>query len=511
MTSARAAKISIADALRDPRLFGTEQLFRGASWDLWRAVMKAAFGEALTASELEIFRAVAGREPPAHRVKELVAIAGRGAGKDSIASLVAAFVAMSFDPRAAKLRPGERVYVLCIATDKMQAELAHRMIAALFEEIPTLRAMLVKGGIGSDSIELKNRVTIEVRTNSYRSVRGRGILCCILDECAFYRDERGANPDVELHAAISPGLARVPDAMLILISSTHRRAGLLYDRWKAFYGRDDGDVLVVRGSTVQFNPTADRKTIDKAVALDPQRYGAEYNSEWRDDLATFLSRDLLDAAVEPGVKVRPPTEGGLYFAFVDPSGGVNDSFTMAIAHRELHNGVTRVVVDFVYERMGPFSPAATIEEIAAHLQRYRIGRVTGDRYAAEFVVEAFRKCKIEYRKSGLDRSEVYLGYAPLMAAGQVLLIDHPRAIAQFAGLVRRTFPSGKDRVDHELNAHDDLANAIAGAAVLASIDRDQKIPMMPPIVVGKSAPPSPGMSTTEAFYAWGGGDRWGSI
>ena len=39
--------------------------------------------------------------------------------------------------------------------------------------------------------------------------------------------------------------------------------------------------------------------------------------------------------------------------------------------------------------------------------------------------------------------------------------------AQFVGLERRTARSGKDTVDHGLGGHDDVANAVAGALVLA--------------------------------------------
>ncbi len=72
--------------------------------------------------------------------------------------------------------------------------------------------------------------------------------------------------------------------MLIIISSVHKRSGLLYQRWRDHYGRD-GDVLVVRGTTLQFNPSFDEKIIAKALAEDRERYSAEYLSEWRDDLS----------------------------------------------------------------------------------------------------------------------------------------------------------------------------------------------------------------------------------
>jgi hypothetical protein len=43
MTAARPALISVADALRHPKLFGPH--FTGESWNPWRAVLKAAFAE----------------------------------------------------------------------------------------------------------------------------------------------------------------------------------------------------------------------------------------------------------------------------------------------------------------------------------------------------------------------------------------------------------------------------------------------------------------------------------
>ncbi len=62
-----------------------------------------------------------------------------------------------------------------------------------------------------------------------------------------------------------------------------------------------------------------------------------------------------------------------YQAFVDPSGGSADSFTLAIAH--LENGVG--VLDLVREIRPPFSPESVVQEFATVLQRYRITRRRG--------------------------------------------------------------------------------------------------------------------------------------
>ena len=47
---------------------------------------------------------------------------------------------------------------------------------------------------------------------------------------------------------------------------------------------------------------------------------------------------------------------------------------------------------------------------------------------------------------------------------------------------------GKDKIDHETGGHDDIANAIAGAIVLASADREQHIPFVKPFVCSNSNP-----------------------
>jgi hypothetical protein len=48
------------------------------------------------------------------------------------------------------------------------------------------------------------------------------------------------------------------------------------------------------------------------------------------------------------------------------------------------------------------------------------------------------------------------------------LLDIRRLISQLHGLERRTARGGKDSIDHGPGAHDDVANAVAGALVLAS-------------------------------------------
>src|SRR6516162_7305236 len=63
------------------------------------------------------------------------------------------------------------------------------------------------------------------------------------------------------------------------------------------------------------------------------------------------------------------------------------------------------------------------------------------------------------------KSSLYTNLLPLLNSNRIELLDHPRLAAQLCGLERRTARGGRDSIDHAPAGHDDLANAVAGAAL----------------------------------------------
>jgi hypothetical protein len=454
--------MDIGAALTDPAIFG--RWFEGPSWDGWRAVLRAAFGEPMTKTEKGFLREVANREPPRRRVKELWCISGRRSGKDATASAIAAHTAATFDP-AGRLRPGERAAVMLLAVDRAQSATALEYTRAYFELVPALKALVEHET--SDGFALRNGVDIAVATNDYRSIRGRTVLCAILDEVAFWKSETSTTPDQETFRSLRPGMSTLGESMLIGITSAYRRAGLAYDRWAKHFGGNGDDVLVIHAPSRSLNPTLSQVEIDAALAEDPEAARADFLSEWRDDLATYVDRQLIEAAVDRGVSVRPHRAGTFYVSFCDPSGGSKDSFTAAVAHAE--DGVA--VLDCLVEVPAPFNPDSAVAQVAQALKSYRISRTVSDRYAAEWPVAAFARNGIKLEHSERDRSAIYVDALPLFTAGRGRLLDHKKLVSQFAGLERRTSPIGKDRIDHGRNGADDLCNSAAGAMVLALAGR----------------------------------------
>jgi hypothetical protein len=178
---------------------------------------------------------------------------------------------------------------MCLACDRDQARIVLGYTRSYFESIAPFRAMVRRET--ASGFELSNGVDVMIATNSYRAVRGRTLLLAIMDECAFYRDERSATPDEETYRAVAPGLARMPGSMLIGISTPHAKRGLLHRKFKEHWGRD-GDVLLIKAPSIVFNPTLDQATIDQALTEDPFAARAEWLAEFRDDISSWAPRGV---------------------------------------------------------------------------------------------------------------------------------------------------------------------------------------------------------------------------
>jgi hypothetical protein len=111
--------------------------------------------------------------------------------------------------------------------------------------------------------------------------------------------------------------------------------------------------------------------------------------------------------------------------------------------------------------------------MAEILRSYRVQRVVGDRYAGAWPEQEFLKHGITYQASEKNKSDIYLDFLPLVLSGKVEILDNKQLFAELRSLERRTRKGGKDLVDHAPKAHDDLANAVAGACVqLGVLHRD---------------------------------------
>ncbi len=266
-------------------------------------------------------------------------------------------------------------------------------------------------------------------------------------------------PDIEAYRAVLPSLIRT-GGPLISISTPYRKLGLLYQKHRDYYGKDDDDVLVVQGASTEFNSTLSERDIAKAMTDDPEASIAEWEALFRTDVSAFLSDEDIDACVDyDRPSELPPQNNMQYTAFCDPSGGRHDAMTLAIGHMDADNRI----VDVVRGRQPPFDPKSVVEEFAVLLKEYRIREVIGDNFAPGWVESAFRDAGVRrYRSSEMPKGRLYREGLLAFTRRKLSLPNHPRLLRELRLLERTAHAGGRESVDHGRNGSDDYANAVFG-------------------------------------------------
>ena len=396
---------------------------------------------------------------PREGFTQALILTGRRSGKSRIAALIGGYSATVANLHQ-KLAPGESGVVAVVSPSKRQGAIVRNYLRSIFDA-PMLAGEIVKGK-SVDSFQLQSGTRLEILANDYRTVRGFTLLGVVIDEACFLglTETSRVSTDTGLVRALEPALATT-NGKLIAISSPYSRSGWAYETWDRHFGKDTSDVLVWQAPSRTMNPTLRQSVVDKAKREDLAAALSEYEAQWRDDVGAFVSQETVDQCV---VRHRPETlamPNTKYTAFVDLSGGRNDASCLAIAHKE---GAV-AVLDMLVNYPAPHNPHQVIVEMAAKLRPWRISRVTGDAYSAEFAAASFQDAGIAYRKSDKNKSAIYLDFLPLLTSRRVELLDNPRMLKQLLALERRTRAGGKDIIDHPPKQHDDLINAAAGALV----------------------------------------------
>ncbi len=102
----------------------------------------------------------------------------------------------------------------------------------------------------------------------------------------------------------------------------------------------------------------------------------------------------------------------------------------------------------------PFDPRIAVKRFSELLHAVGVTHVVGDAYGGETFRADFREHGIEYVPSTHTKHDLYEAFEPLLNAGEVELLDHPKLTEQLQTLVWR----GR-KIDHVSGDHDDWANA----------------------------------------------------
>jgi hypothetical protein len=489
-------KITILD------LLDTVPWFReAANWKPWRAFLAAAYGLPMDEEELSIYRRCTGRwRAPEAKFSEVWMAVGRRGRKSAIAALMGVYEGCYYDrrPRSeggdGSLAPGERGVIPIVAKDKQDALTIKNFVANGILGSDGM-AHLLDGQLG-ERVRLATGIDIVIRAFGPTAGRSKGVVASLNDEIAFWPTDQASITDEEVLRGIRPGMANVPGAILVGLSSPYAKRGVLYEKYEAYYGQEHDRALFWMAPTLRMHVTdAVRLTVTNEWSDDPVSATAEYGWEedvqgeapdgakagihFREDVEIFIDPIVLKALVVTGRRVLAPCSGApvpplrpgdqpdpndqryVYFAFFDASGGSSDSAALSIAHYDHQS--KKAVQDFVREWTAPFKPSQVVKEASEELRRYRLKTVMGDRYAGQWVPDRFADVGIGYVQHSLTKRELYGGLLPNLNNGEVELLDQPRVYHQLKALERRKTHTGIEIIDHPPGGRDDVANATAGA------------------------------------------------
>jgi len=352
-------RINIIQAVEDKKLFRSFfQDKKGSveSWANWMVFNRLVYGLEVPSQYEKLVLECTGRplssfEPDGIGFQEVLAICGRRSGKSRDGAAVVAFEAL-FAGKENLLSPGEYGLCACIAPTQQQAMVEKRYLRSIFRS-STLLEKEVRPTERKDSFELSNGVVIEVLVGDWRTVRNFTLIACIVTEAAFFGldAESRVRSDSELIKAIKPSLATT-NGKLVIITSPYAPKGYCYETWKRHWGNPNSKVLVWRAPTIVMNPLIDKSIIEQARAEDPAMAASEWDAQWREDVQTYLPREIVESVVVKGRFELLPQRNIAYSAFCDVSGGVHDDAALAVGHLE---GETPIV-DFAQRYKPPHSP-----------------------------------------------------------------------------------------------------------------------------------------------------------
>lgn len=329
---------------------------------------------------------------PTKSPKEMCVLSGVRGGKTALACAAAIHSTqhVRLDIGSGKnMLPGEvpRVSIVSARTDLAEAAFGYIRGAVLASE--PLKGLLYEDPT-SDSIVLKHPsgtpIEIKVVAASRAGVTlvARWSAGVIFDEAPRMASEQEGY-SVSLKEMIRNIRSRMLDgAPILYIGSPWGQTGDVYDMVAAYEGKQDPPIQIVRATGPMMNPvhwTPER--CEELRVLDPDSHKTDVLAEFRDPETALLAAASVDACTRGEPLVIEPEDGGVYTAFMDP-GTRGNSWTFGIADtRDNMRFRVCLVLEWTGSKSEPLSPKAVFEEMKPYLERYAVGTVLTDQYAAD--------------------------------------------------------------------------------------------------------------------------------
>lgn len=423
-------------------------------------------------------------EQDSHKRHELVLVLGRRSGKSMLSGIISAYETYKLlrrgDPQAYYgMVPGSEIRLFCIANDKDQASIVYGEMQGHVAQVDYFSSSMVNDtqtymrfrteadGRRFRKDERKGTLVSSFKSSIAKGLRGRGCICCILDEIAFFIDD-GKSSARKVYKAMSPALKQFSpkdpknrrrplgpsDGRMICISSPDAKDGLFYELYEMALAKSKGaqNMLMIQAPTWEVNPTMDSSEYEVERAKDPRGFETEYGAKFSDRVRGWIEdeNDLLSCCIEGLKPLVRGTPRESFFAGLDFALS-NDGTVVALTHikdgriqlayhetwragerwKDLNPHLEEPIVP--YARSIHDQARLDIDEIVLWLtalsKRFYILNGVFDQYAGVIFEQKLHKAGLMQfetkRFSTAESSNLYSTTKMLMFADQLGIYDYP--------------------------------------------------------------------------------------
>lgn len=420
------------------------------------------------------------------KVNKINLICGRRSGKTLLSAIIAIYCAISNNWKPF-LQKTPFATVLIMSHSREFSDEVLEVIKGLIESSPilsrvinpdakqTASAMNLKVPWVVNGIIEYSKVQIKVGAASSKTTRGIAACAILCDEIAYWNlDENMKETDVKIMKAVRPAMKQFGKlAMLIKLSSPGIKQGVLYNEYQMDRaGTIPSSYAVFKAPSWMMNTILPKEEFIEEWEYDQDGFDTEYRSNFADSLSNFMSPELVDLAQQNGIKFVPPlaTHEAKYFAAIDAAFKA-DRFTFTLVSVRENRITQHVIMGWEGTRKDPVKAHTVAQYIKNILKNFPVDHVAADQFAFQPLKEIFDQYGVElkeYTFTPTFKKKIYFNLKKLVHSQQIDLLDHEDQVKEMKALIVEQSTTGTIRIGHPPGGHDDYADAIAVACLLAT-------------------------------------------
>ncbi len=369
----------------------------------------------------------------------------------------------------ATLAPGEVAAAVIVAPDLRLARQTLRYVLGAARSVPSIAKRITSETADGFTLRRPDGGSVEIvclpATRGGSALRGRSLVCALLDEAAFFRDESSVVNDVEILRAVGPRI--LPGGQVLILSTPWLEQGILFDLWKTNHGAPSSAVVAHAPTLLLRDDEETRLYVERETANDPDSAACELGAEFRGGGAGFFFDPVsISQAVDPARPLVAPCPKGARRSAAADIGLIKDSSALVVG---AHLGKYFEILEMLELRptsSAPLRLSFVIGEIATVLKRHFLAMFVTDAYAREPAKEWARPLGITIKAApeGAEaKVDSYLGLQQALRENRVRLPNHPRLLAQLRLVLARPLPGGGMKIEMPRRAglgHGDLVSAL---------------------------------------------------